>query len=124
MQKWSALLLIFSLLFPFLLKNGAMFEFYNTALFLRKERCKQVTILTCAGKCQLVKVMKELPSSSSPSSMPQAADHEISPFELPVAGLDLKKESKPNPNIYNYLIAQVSQGFLANLDRPPSFFIL
>lgn len=124
MPRGSAILLIFSLLFPFLLKNGALLQFYNTSLFSRKAKCEQVTLVTCAGKCQLVKVMKEIPSSQHPSSFPWVMDFELSPFELPVKVSEPTTLSYFKSQVFIHLTAQIRKGFAIPSEHPPAFFIV
>jgi hypothetical protein len=124
MLRWSAFLLIFSLIFPFLLKNGVLLQFHNSSIFARQTNCQQIKIITCAGKCQLVKVMKKLPSNAHDSSLPFGVEKELSPFDCPKS---VEEDDVPFLCIEKKIIhitAQTHMGYPFPMERPPCFSIV
>lgn len=123
MQRWSAYGLIFSLLFPFLLKNGLVVDFHFSSPTLRQAECTQIKVVTCAGKCQLLRVMKKLPSQEKPASLPLGIDHELSPFFVTALSIFSEPENVSKSLLNSSIIAQVLPGFPTFHERPPNRYI-
>jgi hypothetical protein len=123
MQRWSSYLLIFSLLFPFLLKNGLIVDFHFSSPTLRKAECTQIKVVTCAGKCQLLRVMKKLPSQEKPASLPLGIDHELSPFFVTALSIVSEPENVSKSLLNSSIIAQILPGFPSFHERPPNQYI-
>lgn len=122
MKRLAALLLLLTLSFPFFMQSGLILRFYQQSVEGRKEQCVQKYLFTCAGKCQLIKILKESTDHANQgTSLPILQTWVISPFI--VSGFLFripKSQYIPTPQYANISIP-LSAGVTASPFKPPMF---